>query len=197
LKDALAKANPASKPAFLRALRVVGGPAALQIVRGAVADSSKDVHSAAIRVLGEWKTADVVPILLELAKSSGEQADKILSLRGYLGMATRREIPQKERLAICKEAVSLIQRDEEKKMLLGALGSIANAGSLNLVMPYLDEPGVRIEAATTVMAIAEKRGRKQNISMAKNALQKVVKITDNPSVAKRAEELLQQIEKEK
>ncbi|MDD4871764.1 MAG: HEAT repeat domain-containing protein [Kiritimatiellae bacterium] len=197
LTETLSKANPSSKPALLRALRVVGGPAALKVVRGAIADSNKNVHSAAIRVLGEWKTTDVVPVLLELAKGSSEQVDKILGLRGYLGMASRREIPQKERLAICKEAVSMIQRDEEKKMLLGALGSIANAGSLNLVMPYLDEPGVRIEAAATVMAIAEKRGRKQNISMAKNALQKVVKITDNPSIAKRAEELLQQIEKEK
>ena len=31
---------------------------------------NKDVHTAAIRVLCEWKTGDAAPVLLELAKTS-------------------------------------------------------------------------------------------------------------------------------
>lgn len=198
LVEALAKAGPGAKPALLRTLRVAGGAEALKAVRAAVGDSNKDVHTAAIRVISEWKSGDAIPVLLDLAKTSSEQVDKILSLRGYLGMATRKETPANEKLAICKEAVPLIQREEEKRMLLGALGSIANAASLNLIVSYLDDPAVKREAVATVMAIAEKRAKKQHTGMAKEALEKVVKVaTDNPAVVKRAEELLKQIGNEK
>ena len=194
LTEALSRAGPEAKPALLRILRVAGGAEALQAVRCAVADANQDVHAAAIRVLSEWKTGDAAPVLLELAKNSSAPADKMLSLRGYLGMASRKELSAQEKLAICRESVPLIQRTEEKQMLLGALGSAAEVESLSMIMPYLDDPGVKSEAVATVMAIAEKRPKQQHAALAKAALEQVVKVaTDNPAVVKRAEELLQQL----
>ena len=141
LVAALAKAGPEAKLALLRTLSVAGGADALKAVRGAVNDSNKDVHAAAIRVLSEWKTADAIPVLLELAKTSSTPVDKVLSLRGYLGMAARKELPAADKLAICRESAPMIQRDDEKLLLLGALGSLADAASLNLIVAYLDDPG--------------------------------------------------------
>lgn len=198
LAAALAKAGPEAKQALLRTLRVADGPEALSAVRAAVADPNKDVHTTAIRVLSDWKTAAAAPLLLDLAKSSATPVDKILCLRGYLGMAARKDLRAPERLAICSAAVPLIQRDDEKLLLLAALGSLANAESLNLVVPYLDDAGVKREAIASVMAIAEKRGRKQQPAMAKAALEKVLTVAaDNPAVVKRAQELLKQMETEK
>ena len=194
LVEALAKATPEAKQALLRTLCVAGGGDALKAVRGAVNDTDKDVHAAAIRVLSEWKTADVIPVLLDLAKTSATPIDKILSLRGYLGMATRNEIPANDRLAICRESAPMIQRDDEKRLLLGALGSLANPESLNLCMTYLDDAGVKREAVAAVMAIAEKRAKDQHVAITKTALEKVVLVAaDNPAVVKRAQELLQQM----
>ena len=143
LVDALSKAGPAVKPALLRTLRVAGGPDALKAVRGAVDDADKEVHATAVRVLSEWTSADAAPVLLELAKKSSEPVDKTLALRGYLGIALQKNVAAQDKLAICRQAAPLIQREEEKRMLLGALGSVASAESLDLIVPYLDDPSVK------------------------------------------------------
>jgi HEAT repeat protein len=198
LVAALPKAGPAAKPALLRTLCVAGGADALKAVRGAVDDSNKDVHTAAIRVLCEWKTGDAAPLLLALAKNSSEQVDKILSLRGYLGMATRQDIPAPQRLAICRESAPMIQRDDEKLLLLAALANLADAESLNLIVPCLDVPAVKREAVATVIAVAERRPKDKSVDITRAALKKAVEAaSDKPELAKRAQDLLQQMENEK
>jgi HEAT repeat protein len=198
LVAALAKAGPAVKPALLRTLRVAGGPEALKAVRGAVDDPNKDVHTAALRALSEWTSAEAAPALLELAKNSGEPTEKLVALRGLLGIALQKSVAVQDKLAICRQAAPIVQREEEKRMLLGALGSAASAESLDLIVPYLDDAAVKREAVATLMAIAEKRKPKENTGVAKAALEKVVKVAaDDPAVVKRAEELLKQIGNEK
>ena len=198
LVDALPKATAEAQPALLRTLGVVGGADALKAVRSAVDNPAKDVHTAAIRVLCEWKTGDAAPLLLALAKTSSTPVDKILSLRGYLGMAARKDLPARDRLVICQESAPMIQRNDEKLLLLGALAKLANADSLNLIVAYLDDPAVKREAVAAVMAIAEKRAKNQQTASAKTALEKVLAAAaDNPATVKRAQELLQQINNEK
>lgn len=198
LVDALAKAGPAVKPALLRTLRVAGGPDALKAVRGAVDDPNKEVHTAALRALSEWTSAEAAPALLELARNAGEPTERLVALRGYLGIALQKSVAVQDKLIICRQAAPIIQRVEEKRMLLGALGSAASAESLDLVVPYLDDTAVKREAVATIMAIAEKRKQKEYAGVAKAALEKVVKVAaDDPAVVKRAEELLKQMGNEK
>jgi len=198
LVDALAQAGPAVKPALLRTLRVAGGPDALKAVRGSLDDSNKEVHTAALRALSEWTSADAAPILLELARNAGEPTERLVALRGYLGIALQKSVAVQDKLAICRQAAPIIQRVEEKRLLLGALGSVAGAESLDLIVPYLDDTAVKREAVATIMAIAEKRKQKEYAGVAKAALEKVVKVAaDDPAVVKRAEELLKQMGNEK
>jgi HEAT repeat protein len=198
LVDALSKAGPAVKPALLRTLRVAGGPDALKAVRTAVDDANKEVHTAAVRVLTEWTSTDAAPILLELAKTSTDATDKTLALRGYLGIALQGNVAPQHKLAICRQAAPLVQREEEKRMLLGAVAGASTAELLDLTVPYLDDASVRREAVATVMAIAEKRKKNQHAGVAKAVLEKVVKAAaDDPAVVKRAEALLRQMADEK
>jgi HEAT repeat protein len=198
LVAALAQAGPAVKPALLRTLRVAGGPDALKAVRGALDDPNKEVHTAALRALSEWTSAEAAPALLELAKNSGEPTERLVALRGYLGIALQKSVAVQDKLSICRQAAPITQRVEEKRMLLGALGSGADAESLDLIVPYLDDAAVKREAVATLMAIAEKRKPKEYADVAKAALEKVVKVAaDDPAVVKRAEELLKQMGSEK
>jgi HEAT repeat protein len=198
LVAALAQAGPAVKPALLRTLRTAGGPDALKAVRGALDDPNKDVHAAALRALSEWTSAEAAPALLELARNAGEPTEKLVALRGCLGIALQKNVVAQDKLAICRQAAPIIQRVEEKRMLLGALGGAASAESLDLIVPYLDDAAVKREAVATLMAIAEKRKPKENADVAKAALEKVVRVAaDDPAVVKRAEELLKQMGNEK
>ena len=196
LTPALTTAGSAVKPALLKALKQAGGPEALKAVRGAVDDRDKGVHSAAIRTLSEWPTPDVAPVLLELAKNSEEDLDKVLCLRGYLGIAMRKQVPQPAKLDIWRNAAPLIRRDDEKRMLLGALSGQGSPESLPLVTPYLDDAAAKREAVATVMAIVKRAGKRAHTPIGKAALQKVVQISgaDSPS-AKQAKGLLKEMGK--
>jgi len=192
----LADSQPAQKCALVRVLGAVGGASALQGVRSAVNDPNADVHAAAIRVLGGWSTADAAPGLLELAKAASNPTDKMICLRGYLALAGHADLPTDQRLAMCRQAASLVQKDDEKKLLLAALGSISSVDALDLITPYLDDQATKEEASTGVVDISDKL--LQGADAAKAApkliepLDKAAQATGNADLTARAKKLLEQ-----
>jgi HEAT repeat protein len=151
----LPQTAPAAKAAFLRILTTLGGPEALKAVRGAVQDADPDVRGTALRSLAAWKTPDAAPDLLDLARKAGNNTEKMLSLRGYLGWVSNPDLPLAQRLSMVRDAATLAQQTEEKKLLLSALGSIKSPDALKLAAPYLDDPATKNEAAAAAVAIAE------------------------------------------
>jgi HEAT repeat protein len=199
LTSLLAAAQPAQKIALLRVLGATGGNDALSAVRAAVNDSDAQVQSAAIRALCTWRNADAAPDLLTLARSAGNPNDRTLCLRGYLGLAARGDLPADQRLSMCKQAVDLIQRDEEKKLLLATLGSIDSLDAVALVMPYLDDQANRQEACMACLAIVEQilKGPDGSKLAAKlvEPLEKAAQVAPNADLAQRAKGLLRQVKK--
>ena len=192
----LPQAPPAEKCALLRVAASVGDTAALKCVRAAVSEPDAEVHAAAIRALAGWGTPEAAPDLLELARNAATPTDKLLCLRGYLGFAGHAEVPGPERLAMCRNAAGLVQSDDEKKLLLAALGGIRSPDSLALIQPYLDDAGVREEAGNAVAGIA--RGILQGGEAAKLAakliepLEKLTRASTSTQLAARAKALLDQ-----
>ncbi|MEK7675906.1 MAG: HEAT repeat domain-containing protein [Verrucomicrobiota bacterium] len=190
------QAQPAQKSALLRVLASIGGEKALKAVRAAVDDANAEVHGAAIRALGTWKTAEAAPDLLALAKSAGDPTDKLLCLRSYLVWAAHPDLPAGQRWSMCQQAAGLIQRSEEKKLLLGALGNIATAESLALIAPHLDDAATREEASAATVAVAEKLLKEKTAAQLApqliEPLQKAAQGTANADLARRAKTLLQQ-----
>ncbi len=192
----LAQAQSAQKCALLRVAASVGDTAALKCVRAAVSQTDAEVHAAAIRALAGWNTPEAAPDLLELARTAATPTDKLLCLRGYLGFARHSDVPAAERLAMCRQAAGLVQSNDERKLLLAALGSIQSPDSLALIEPYLDDAGVREEAGNATVGIAA--GILQGGQAAKLAakviepLEKVTRVTTNTQLAGRAKTLLDQ-----
>jgi HEAT repeat protein len=196
LVGALKETGPAQKAILFRVLAGVGGFDALQAVCTWVGDSNPQVHAAAIRALSSWKDADAAPILLRLAKKVSSPSDKALCLRGYLGYAARPDLPTNQRLSMCQQAVELIERTDEKKLLLGALGSIESPKALELIVPHLNDPEARQEAGMAVVTVAEKLLKRRNASKFApeliEPLEKVVQATGNNDLSRRAKRLLRQ-----
>ncbi len=194
----LAQAEPAQKCALLRVMAAVGGPSALKAVRGAVSDSTPEVRSAAIRALGSWPTADAAPDLLELARTANP-TDKMLCLRSYLNLAGESELPAEKRLAMCRDAVPLIQSADEKKLLLATLSGINSPEALPLIQPSLEDAAVKEEAANAVVQVAEKLLRARNSGKAATQLieplEKATQATTNEQLSNRAKSLLDQARK--
>lgn len=192
----LGQARPAQKIVLLRVLSGVGGQDALKAVRQAVGDADAKVHAAAIRALGSWKTTDAAPHLLKLAKEADTAADKALCLRAYLGMAARRDLSVEQRLGMCRQAVSMVQSDDEKRLLLGTLSNINATEAMTVIAPYLNDSAIRQEAVLASLKIADRllNGRDSGNQAPKliAPLEKVTKVPASDDLSRRAKELLQQ-----
>jgi len=92
-------------------------------------------------------------------------------------------------LKVCKAAEALVGRDEEKKLLLGTLGGVAHPDALAMVLPYLDNAATKAEAGLAAVSIGEKLRRTHRKEVVQ-ALQKVLKSTDNPSLKERVNAVL-------
>jgi len=194
LIDLLSSAQPTQKNALLRILSTIGGADALKAVRAAVNDSDAEVRATAIRALGGWKGADAAPDLLQIAKTSPDQSQKIAALRGYIGLVRDESLSTDKKLMMVKEAAGLIQRDEEKKLLLGVLGEVPAVEALSMAMEHLSNAATKDEAAFAAVAIAEKIFQEKP-SEVTEALKKVVQATDNKDVVRRAKTILNKAKK--
>ncbi len=194
LIGSLARAAPGQKAVLLRVLGVIGGPDALKAVRAAVDEADGQVRDAAIRALCAWKTADAAPDLLTLVKTSPEPSRRTAALRGYIGMVRDDSLSADQKLAMCKRAAELITRNEDKKLLLGVLGTVPATEALSMAMSHLDDEATKDEACFAAVAISEKIVE-QNPQEVTEALQKVLNATGNRDVTRRARQTLQKAKK--
>jgi HEAT repeat protein len=174
---------------------------ALQAVRAAVKDADAEVRATAIRALGAWKTADSAPDLLALARAADNPTDKMLCLRSYLGLAANTDLPADQRLTMCRQVADLVQKPEEKRLLLAALGGIQSPDSLALIQPYLDDATIREEAASAGVTIADKLLKRTDaVKIAGKLIEPLQRIVDanaGDDLTKRAQALLQKAKNQK
>jgi len=188
------RANTEAKCALLRLLRVTGGSDALQAIRAAAKDTNTQIQETAIRALCEWPTADAAADLLEMAKASSNSQRKIAALRGYINLIRDENLSTEKKLAMCREATALVQRSEEKRFLLGALGTVPAAEALSIVMTYIDDSATKNEAGLAAVAIGEKTFEQEPEKVAA-ALQKVIQVTDNEDLIRSAKAILGKVKK--
>ncbi len=181
LAAALAKAEPPQKMAILRVLRAVGGTRALAAVRDSIKDPTETVRSAAIRVLAEWPTIDAAKDLLGLAKSSANDSDKLVCLRGALSAAANAKLPAAERLDVCKQASALIQRDDERRLLLGALSEIGKPEAMAMAMALADTAPIREEAYAAAVSAADRTNKERTATKADRT--KAIEVLDKVTAA--------------
>ena len=188
LLQSMTGASERAKVDLLDLLGVVGGSAALEGVSAATKDADEAIQDAATRVLGGWMSADVSPVLLELAKT-GPDKFKVRCLRGYLRVARQLKVPNQERIKMSSQALEIAERDDEKKLAFEILTRYPTGKSLSLVVPYLDHDSLKKSAAMAAVVISENVVDRIPKAVAP-AMAKAIEATDNPDVAARAKALL-------
>ena len=189
LTSLLNRVQPMQKSALLHVLGIIGGPGALEAVRAEVNNSNEVVRGAAIRALCGWKTADAAPYLLALAKESTNPSQKTATLRGYINLVRDESLSNEKKLQMCRQASALIERNEEKQLLLGVLGTVPSTEALSMAMTYMNDPLVKNEACFAVVAICDKIIL-QNPDEVADAIGKVLEATNNRNVTRRAKQVL-------
>jgi HEAT repeat protein len=194
LGAALAKAPARAKSALLRVLAAAGGAKALAAVRAAMSDPDGGLREAAFHALCQWSTPEALGDLKELAKNGADQKQQILATRGYIQLIGRADLPAQRKLESLQEAMTFIQRDDERKLALGALGGIKSPQAIKLIVPHLDNPALKEEACAAAMSVAEnfRRGVPPVVA---EAMTKVAQTTSNPELARQAKAVAARVEK--
>jgi len=187
---ALGNAPKQPRLALLRILRSIGSSKALTALRAAVGDADADVSETAIRAICDWPSAEALPDLMERARTSSSPTHKILSLRGAIRLAGQSDGGPAEQLAALKTVIGLIERPDETRLALAALGRIPSVECLTVITPYLDDPGLKEESGAAAVAVCE--GIPKPLPPpAFDALRAVVKQTASKQTRERAEALLE------
>ncbi|MBN1818754.1 MAG: HEAT repeat domain-containing protein [Sedimentisphaerales bacterium] len=198
IAKAAEQAEPTQKVVLLRVLRALGGEKALQSVRDAMKDTNTEVSTTAFRSLCSWETPDAAQDLLNLAKSRSEATERLAALRGYIRLIRDKGLSSRDKLAMCRQASGLVERDDEKRLLLGALGTINSPAAVAMIAPYLDSQATRQEAAAACLAVSEELLKGQNAASVASRLveplEKTVGATEG-DIANRAKALLEDAKK--
>ena len=193
---ALAGAEPGNTVAMIRVLGAAGSRKALEAVAAAAKSPSAEIKDAAVRTLADWRAKEAAEPLLEIVRTSENPTHKVLALRGVIRLASARSLADDDKVRLLSEAMKAAKRPEEKREVLGGLGSTATLASLEIAAACLDDEAVKEEAAAAVVQIAEKLA-KRNPDAVRDAVGKALKATSNAGVRASAEKILGQAKKAK
>ena len=180
-------ADVASRAVLLNALSRASGARALAAVGASLKDDDETVRDEAVRMLSRWPDTQALPYLRELAESDNLR-HQVLAIRGLVRLAGPQEDKPAD-LSLLADVMRLAQRPEEKRLVLGTLGSLASPESLVQVTAALDDTEVADEASLAAVLIAENMPNGDPADV-KRALEKVVKVAGSDSIRQRAQKIL-------
>jgi len=177
--------------------RVLGGIAndkSMKTLAEASKDSDITVRDTAVRALAKWPNAGAAEVLVEIFNKTQNNIHRQLSLRGFVRLLS---LPNQERsiekmLEFCRRAMQQAKSPTEQKLVLSGLSNVGDPGALEIVEPFMHVEAVSTEAGMAAIKIAgmimETYGEK-----AKTSMMKLLTVSDDENLRKRAEEIIRQI----
>jgi len=156
LVAAMPKVGGPVKVRILETLNVVGGATSLETVAAAARSSDAELRDAASRVLGQWKSADAAPILLDLHNAVSDDRIKIRAIRAYIRIARQFDMPADRRAAMCRTALETAARDADKQLVLEVLLRYPSEEMQAIAMEAAKVPALKEQALLVVMGMASK-----------------------------------------
>ncbi len=202
LMPLLQDSDSALRMVGLHALAVAGGPDALAAVKAALADKDEKVQDEAARMLSTWPNnwpgdTAAADALLTLAKSGKTTLHQVLGLRGYLQYVRGdKKLNDGAKMAKVSDLVPLFQRPEEKRLIIGTVGTIRSARSLDLLTTLAADSAVAEDAYSAIVNLADSDRNIPGLSreQRQKVLQTVVEKSKNDATKKKAEDRLKKMQ---
>jgi len=159
VRDSIAKAaERASGPARVSLLSILGktgGGEALRVLKEALKDPDKGIRTAAIKAVSDWPDAKPLPDLVAFLRAEKELTPKALAFRAFVGLSGKDPSASPDEAgALYTEVMALADRPEDRKTLVGGMGSVPSPDALKLAVSCLGDSRTVNEAALAVVQIA-------------------------------------------
>lgn len=160
LAMALKRSPAATKSNLLEILSDVGGTSALETLGAAAKSADPQLQDTSSRLLGKWNSVDAAPVLLDLAKTAPAEKYQVRALRGYIGLARKFAMSDRQRAEMCQKALEISRRTDEQKLVLDVLKLHPSTATLKLAINAKQIPELKDEANAATRDIAQKLRRK-------------------------------------
>jgi HEAT repeat protein len=154
LADALPTVDAPVQIRVLETLAAIGGNAALETVAAAARSRDDAQRDAAFRVLGQWSSIDVAPVLLDLHNATGDERLKTRAIRAYIRIARQFDMPADRRAEMCRVALKTATRDADKRLVLEILLRYPSPEMQAIALEAAEIPALKDEALLVVMGLA-------------------------------------------
>ena len=171
------QAGEAKKSLYYAVLASTNDPKALQIIIDGCNKNTGAAKTAAVEALMSWKGIEAAEYLFEIAKGSGDLANR--SLTRYVNLIASSSMTGENKLLRLRKAMDIAKSDDVRSLVLQKVEGTGTYLAMLYAAEYLDNKPVQQPAANAVMNIAlghpEYTG--QNV---RAMLEKVMKVLDNP-----------------
>ncbi|NQT26957.1 HEAT repeat domain-containing protein [candidate division KSB1 bacterium] len=184
--------DPKVYGSLLEVLGGIGSPKSLPVLQKSIKSKKAEIRLSAIRASSDWPNGDPMTDLLPVAQKSKDETERILALRGYIGLVKKSELDDAGKVAAYKSAFDLAEQINEKRQILSGLSEIETIASLEMMGEQLDNPDLKAEAEVGIMSLrrglAESHPQKLKI-----LLKKIVETTEDERIRSRAKDTLDQL----
>ena len=151
------KASSLTRCALLPVCSGLVDPNVRAALRVALLDQDAQVQAAATRALCDTVDGDLLPDLLQLARTTRDGSIKTLAIAGTVRLVTQEDTVKlgwPQRVEALKSLLVCAASPEQKRKVLAGLGEVADVEALKAVETTLDDGAVRNEAARAAVKIA-------------------------------------------
>lgn len=181
------------KASLLNILGRIGADNSLDAMYAALNDSDVKVKESAIKAFAEWPNSKPADALLKVAQGASDPRQKILSLRGYVKLASLdAKTDAAKTIERFSKAMSLASGVTEKRMVLAGIATVKQAAALKPAVEYIEDASLAQEAQAAVVTIAAGT-YEESPQETKDALQKVLAAAKNEMIRSQAQEVLDKI----
>jgi len=182
--------EPTLKNAWIRILTCLGYAPALAAIIETSKDANDTVAANAIEQLGHWPDPSPIDTLFDVLQSDASAAQRKRALAAVIRLAAtaaeEHQRPDDVVIGWLQRAAEVAQSVEDKRLIVSCLGRLKTMESFRLLRPYLEEPGLGVEAAAAIVQIVPALSRQEDASVIKEALERIVATVNNADIRSQA-----------
>ena len=147
---------------LLRSLSRIGGKKAFALILEDARSKEADTRDAAVRSLADWPTLEAYDSLLSIAKSKEKLNLRVLALRGCVRVVENAPINPPTAVRYHERTLAAAERVDEKRLVLGALGNLRSREALRIVIPFIGDDSLGLDAAMAAGKICAGKAEKKD-----------------------------------
>jgi len=182
--------SSAAKAAYVRVMGRLGDANAISIIEQMYRSSDSEIKDAAFRAMTDWPSDEFIAVVKKEFTDNKDAVRQVLAFRAYVRMiAQSAALNDDQKVQALSEAMTLMDRPAEQRLVLSALAAFGTAESLAIAQKAATNPELKVDAQTAVLSIC---GRLISVEpdTAKAALVQVLQVAATDALKEQAQSLL-------